>query len=103
MYDYMNETSIEGILSYPTQASPFFWLWILAGIFIIFSLASYNREVKILGRGKLLSSFVVSSFFVVVLGTLGTIVGFITSEILIYCIIFFAIFTAIFMFSSKQE
>jgi fatty acid desaturase len=102
MYDYPNQTTIEGILSFPTQSSPNFWLYILIAIFLIFTLSSYNREVKVFGRGKFLSSLVVSSFFITVLGTVGTLVGFITSEILIYIIIFFAIFTAIFFFSSKE-
>ena len=99
MYDYPNATDVGGLLAYPTQGSPFFWLWILGAIFFIFTFTSYYREVKIFGKGKLLSSLVVSSFFVVCLGVLGSVVGFITTEILVYLIIFFAIFIAIFLFS----
>lgn len=102
MYDYPNSTTIEGLLSYPTQASPYFWLWILAGLFVIMTLSSFYSEVKVFGRGKLLSSLVVSSFFITCLALLGTLAGFITSEILIYCLIFFSIFTVIFIFSGEE-
>jgi hypothetical protein len=102
MYDYPNSTTIEGILSYPTQGSPYFWLWILVGIFFISAFSSFFAEVKVFGKGKLLSSLVVSSFFVLILAVLGNVVGFITKEILILIIIFFIIFTAIFIFSSEN-
>lgn len=102
MYDYPNATGIEGFLSYPTQASPYFWLWILGVIFTIFTLTSYYKEMSIFGKGKLLSSLVVSSFFVSVLAIIGSVIGFITTEILVYILVMFAIFTAIFIFSSKD-
>jgi hypothetical protein len=102
MYDYPNSTTIEGFLSSPTQGSPYFWLWILGAIFVIMSFTSFYNEVKVFGRGRLLSSLVVSSFFITILASLGSAVGFITKEILIYIIIFFAIFTAIFIFSGKE-
>lgn len=101
MYDYPNSTDVGGLLSYPTQGSPYFWLWLLGAIFFIFTFTSYFNEVKIFGKGKLLSSLVVSSFFITCLALLGSIVGFISTEILIYILIFFAIFTAIFIFSGE--
>ena len=102
MYDYPNGSNVEDLLSYPTQASPNFWLWILGGIWAIFTLTMYYSEVKLFGKGKLLSSMVVSAFFISCLAVLGSIIGFITSEILIYCLVFFAVFTAIFIFSSND-
>lgn len=101
-YDYPNQTDVGGLLAYPTQGSPYFWLWILGGIFLIMAFTSYYNEVKIFGKGKLLSSLVVSSFFSVCLGVIGSVVGFISTEILIYIIVFFAIFTAIFLFSGDD-
>lgn len=103
MYDYPNTTTIEGILSYPTQGAPYFWLWILVAIWVISAFSSFFAEVKLFGKGKLLSSLVVSSFFVTILATLGNVVGFITKEILIFIIIFFVIFVAIFIFSSDDS
>jgi len=101
MYDYINDTTIEGILSYPTHGSPYFWLWILGAIFFIFTFGSYYNEVKIFGRGKLLSSLVVSSFFITCLALLGTVIGFVSTEIFVIILIFFVIFTAIFIFSEN--
>lgn len=98
MYDYPNATDIGGILAYPTQGSPNFWLWIFGAIFFIFTFSSYYAEVKVFGKGKLLSSLVVSSFFVLVLAVLGSVIGFISTEILIIFVIFFVIFAALFIF-----
>lgn len=102
MYDYPNSTTIEELLSYPTQGSPYFWLWILGALFFIITFTSYYNEVKLFGKGRLLSSLVVSSFFISVLAVLGSAVGFITREILIYILVFFAIFVAIFIFSKER-
>lgn len=102
MYDYPNASSIGELLNYPTQGSPNFWLWLLGAIFIIFTLTSYYNEVKIFGKGRLLSSLVVSSFFITCLAVLGSVVGFISTEILIIILVFFAIFTAIFIFSGND-
>ena len=102
MYEYPNASSIGELLSYPTIGSPAFWLWILGAIFVIFTLTSYYNEVKIFGKGRLLSSLVVSSFFITCLAVLGSVVGFITTEILVVIIVFFAIFTAIFIFSGND-
>ena len=102
MYDYPDSTTIQGLLSYPTQGNPYFWLWILGGIFAIMSFTSYYKEVSVFGKGRIISSFVVSSFFITLLAGLGTLAGFITNEIMIYILIFFALFTAIFLFSGKD-
>lgn len=103
MYEYPDSTTIEGLLAYPTIGSPYFWLWILGGLFLIFTFTSYYNEVKVFGKGKLLSSLVISAFFITCLAVLGSAVGFITTEILIYIVILFAVFTAIFIFSSKEN
>jgi hypothetical protein len=102
-YDYPNQTDIGGLLAYPTQGSPYFWLWILSGIFLIMAFTSYYQEVKIFGKGRLLSSLVVSSFFITILAVMGTLVGFVSTEILIYIVVMFSIFTAIFIFSGKEN
>lgn len=102
-YEYPNQTDIGGLLAYPTQGSPYFWLWILAGIFFIMSFTSYYNEVKIFGRGRLLSSLVASSFFITCLAVLGSVAGFVTTEILIYIVVLFSILTAIFIFSDNNN
>ena len=103
MYEYPNASGIDGLLSYPTQASPNFWFWILGGLWVIFSLSLYYAEVKLFGRGKLLSSIATSGFFIVCLALIGSTIGFITTEILVYIIVLFSIFTAIFFFTGKDN
>jgi len=102
MYDYPNASDINGLLSYPTWASPNFWFWIIGGIWAIMSLTFYYKDVSIFGRGKLLSSMAISSFFVMALAVIGSTIGFISVEILIYVVVLFAIFTAIWFFSSEK-
>lgn len=101
-YEYPNMSDFGDLLTYPTQGDSSFWLWILVGIFFIFSFTSYFGEVKLFGKGKILSSLVVSGFFVSCLALLGSVVGFVSKEIFIYIIVFFAILLAIFFFSGDD-
>ncbi len=103
MWEYPNFTNFEGMFTYPTIADPYVWLKILIGIFFIFSLTMFFSDKKLFGKGKLLSSMMVGSFFVTVLALFGSLVGFITAEILIYILVFFIVITAIFFFSSDKD
>lgn len=102
MYDYPNASDIGGLLSYPTYASPNFWFWIIGGLWTIITLTLYYKEVSLFGKGKFLSSMVVGGFFSMALSVIGSTIGFISVEILIYIVVLFAIFTAIWLFSSDK-
>jgi uncharacterized membrane protein len=102
--DLSNLTSssgIGGLLSLPVKAYPYFWLWIYGGIWIIIFLALYFREKERMGRGNILSSMAVSCLAIMMLCVLGSIIGFITLEIMIITMVFCFLIIGIWFFSNE--
>jgi hypothetical protein len=105
MVDYpdlsnLNSTSgIAGLLSLPSSSYPYFWAWIIAGLWLIITMTLYFTEKTKTGRGKILSSMAVSAFAIIFLSTFGTILGIISSEIMIYLLVFGTVIIGIWFFS----
>ena len=95
-----NTSGIGGLLAVPNASYPFFWAWIMAGIFFIITLTSYYKEKERKGIGYMLSSLAVASFATIVLATVGTIVGFITLEIMIFILVFGLMIIGVWFFFS---
>jgi len=93
---------IGGLLSLPNTAYPYFWIWILGGIWIIIFLSLYFKEKERIGRGNLISSMAVSCLAILMLSLIGTIVGFITLEIMIYILVFSALIIGIWFFVGRE-
>ena len=101
-YDLSNlpvNNTIGDILALPTSSYPFFWLWILAGIWAITTLNLYFKEKQRIGRGNILSCMSISCFITIILSLLGTIVGFISLEVMIYILVSCISIIAIWFFS----
>jgi len=80
-------SGIGGLLSLPNTTYPYFWAWILGSLWLIVTTTLYFAEVKRKGYGKILSSMSVSCFAILILSTIGTIVGFITLEVMTYILV----------------
>jgi len=96
-----NQSGIGGLMSLPNSSYPFFWAWILGGIWVIISLTMYFSEKEKIGRGKILSSMSVASFVIVLLSTIGTILGIVSVDIMIYILVISSIIIGIWWFSVK--
>ena len=94
-----NSSGIAGLMRLPNTSYPYFWAWILGGIWIIIVLTMYFKEVERLGKAKILSSMSVSCFAIIVLSAIGTVLGIVTVDIMIYIIVFSFIIIAIWMYS----
>ena len=95
-------TGISGFMSLPNDSYPFFWAWILAGIFLIITTSSYFTEKSRKGYANILSSMAVSSFAILILATIGSIVGFISLEIMTYIFVLSMLIIGIWYFSVKN-
>lgn len=91
--------TIGDILSLPNNSYPYFWIWILGGIWMIISMSLYFKEKERLGKGNLISSMAVSCFAILVLSLIGTLVGFVSLEIMVYVLVFCVMIIAIWFFS----
>lgn len=95
--DQLNDTSVEGVLSYPSLDFPIFWPLIQLVIFIVLAMISYFAEKDRVGRGNFLSSLAVSSFVSLILAVLMRVrlhlIDKLTFNIeLVICFIFIALY-----------
>lgn len=98
----LNGTSgIGGFLSLPNASYPFFWAWILFGIWTITTLTLYFTEKSALGRANILSHMAVASMVVLIVATIGSINGFITQIVFIPALVLALLIIAIWHFSSN--
>jgi uncharacterized protein YacL len=95
-----NTSGIGGLLAVPNASYPYFWTWILASFFFIITFSTYFSEKERRGVGYILSSMAVASFATIVLATIGTIVGFITLEIMISILVFGLLIIGVWFFFS---
>ena len=96
-----NESGIAGFMSLPNASYPYFWAWILGGIWIIMVLTMYFKEVEKVGKAKILSSMAVACLAILLLATIGTVLTIISTEIMVTILVLSLLIIAIWFFSSK--
>ncbi len=94
-----NQSGIGGLLSLPNASYPYFWAWILGGIWAIITFTTYFVEKEKEGKGRMLSSMAVACLVIIFLSTIGTIVGFVSVEIMVYILVISMIIIAIWFFT----
>ena len=94
--------TIGDFFSLPNATYPFFWAWILGGLWTIITLSLYFSEKEKKTVESMLSTMVVSCFATLILAVLGTIVGFVSLEIMIYFLVFSIGIIAVWLFTTKR-
>lgn len=94
-----NQSGIGGIMSLPNASYSYYWAWILGGIWVIITLTTYFVEKEKETKGKILSSMAVACFAILLLSVIGTIVGFVSVEIMVYILVLSMIIIAIWIFN----
>jgi uncharacterized membrane protein len=91
----ITDMTLTGILKYPLTCDYYFYLKIIAGLFIIISATLFFEERKRVGRGDILSAMGISSIAIIFIALLGSIIGILTAELfiitLVVCIVFIVI------------
>jgi len=90
-----NGSGIAGLMALPNSSYPFFWAWIMGGLWFIIVLTMYFTEKEKEGKVRLLDSMAVSSLAILVLSTIGTVFNIISSEIMVYIVVIAAIIIGI--------
>ena len=96
-----NESGIAGIMALPNSSYPYFWAWILGGIWTIMTLTMYFKDKEKIGKETILSSMAVSCLAIIMLAAIGTVLGIISVDIMVYTLVLSAIVIAIWFFSTK--
>lgn len=87
LYSNMTEIGMKEFMQFPTTCDYYFYLKIFIGLFIIFAGTLYFNERKRLGRGELLSSMAISSLGIILLSLIGTVIGFVQTDIFIIILV----------------
>ena len=102
-YPELSDIGINGtigdFMTFPNSIYPYFWAWIIGGLWLIIAFTLYYTEKNTVGRSNMLSSMAVSSYACMILSLLGTLVGIITLNIMIYIFVFGIVMTVIWFFS----
>ncbi len=93
----LTDTSIVGILSYPTICDTQFYAKIMAAIFIILAFGLFMRDRERETKPDLISNLGVSSIAVIFLSLIGTLIGMIQQTIFIEISVIGMIFIVIWM------
>lgn len=96
-----NSSNIGNFLALPNSSYSYFWAWIFAGIWLLITLSLYFKEKERTGKQKFLSSMATSSFVIIFLLTLGSLVGFISLEIMIYALVVNLLIIGVWFFSKS--
>ena len=97
-----NSSGISGFLRIPNSSYPYYWLWILTGIWAIIVSTLYFEEKNRIGNGKILSSMAVSCLIIIILSTIGTVLEIISLDIMIYILVASMIIIGIWFFSGRD-
>jgi len=96
----LTDTSLLGILNYPTVCDYYFYAKILGAIFIVLTLLLFNREEENVVRGDMISCAAISSIATIFIAIAGSILGIIQTDILIISLVIGTIFIAIWIFKN---
>lgn len=95
-----DDGGIAELLALPNASYPFYWPLIMIGLWVIISLTLYFREKELSTKGNLLSAMAVSAFAIIMLSTLGTLIGIMTLATFLPLLIGGLVIIAIWIFSS---
>ncbi len=91
--------TIGELMALPNNAYPYFWAWIIGGIWLIMALSMYFSQKEKIGKTNFLSPLAISSFACIILSAIGTLVGIISLEIMIYVLVFGLLIIVVYFFS----
>ena len=97
-----NQSWIAGLMSLPNSSYPYYWWWILGGIWCIMVFTMYFKDKEKTGRGKILSSMSVASLAIVMLTGIGTLFGIISVDIIVYILVFSFLVWGVWFLTSKK-
>lgn len=94
----LTDNTITGILAFPSSCDFHFWAKIMAGFFIILTLILFREDEEKITKPDLISAMGVSALATIVISLMGTLVGFISSEVFIEIFVVGIILVVLWMF-----
>lgn len=96
--DILTNYTITTLMQFPTTCDHFFYLKIMASLFVIMALTLYYEERARIGKADFISSLGISGIATIFISLIGTLVGFIETDIFIIIIVSCLSFVALWFF-----
>lgn len=94
----LTDTSITGILAFPTTCHYYFYLEIMAAFFIILAMILYNKDILKLGKPDMISSMGVSAIATIFISTVGTAINIIQQDVFLIILVVGLLLIAVWIF-----
>jgi len=95
--DPIVDAGIEGIMRFPITCDYYFYAKIMAGIFIILTFILYYRDREKLVKPDVISCMGISAMATIFISLIGSLLGIITSDVLIEIVVGGMIFIIIWL------
>ena len=103
-YDLSNLNSSQTIgdfMRLPATSYPYFYAWILGGIWIILTFSLYYSGKERFGKENILSCMAIASYSILILSLVGTILTIVSLTIMTYILVFCLTIIVIYFFNSN--
>ena len=98
----LGDIGLRELLNFPNLDTPIFYPTMLFVIFIIFTMATFFREVKREGRGNIMSSLAIGGFVTTVMAFIFSLMGLIQTAIVIITLVISLVFEVIFLLTGRK-
>ncbi len=98
----LGDISLRQLLNFPNLDTPIFYPIMLFVIFIIFTMATFFRELKREGRGNIMSSLAIGGFVTTVIAFIFSLLGLVQTAIVITTLVISLIFEVLFLLTGRK-
>lgn len=93
----ISDLDLRGFLQFPSIDTPIFYPLLLFAIFMIFTLATFFREVRREGKGRILSSLAVAGFVTTAIAVIFSLLELIQVQIVVLTFVISVVFQVIYL------
>lgn len=98
----LGDIGLRELLNFPNLDTPIFYPTMLFVIFIIFTMATFFREVKREGRGNIMSSLAIGGFVTTVIAFIFSLLGLVQTVIVITTLVISLVFEVLFLLTGRK-
>lgn len=98
----LGDIGLRELLNFPNLDTPIFYPTMLFVIFMIFTMATFFREIKREGRGNILSSLAIGGFVTTVMAFIFSLLGLVQTIIVITTLVISLVFEVLFLLTGRK-
>lgn len=99
----IGDVGLRELLNFPSLNTPIYYPVMLFVIFMVFTMATYFREIGREGKGNILSSLAIGGFVTTVIAFILSLLGLVQTATVVTTIVISLIFEVIFLVTGKNK